>query len=199
MSYTEFHTGKLYRVKIEHDIEDTCRTIAKRFDIDLGEDWKEEFRDNFNEYANKRGDAKEEYFIHGEDLYRVIDHEEREDEEYFMKLDRNPDGSISFIGQFYNGGTCFSEMLEDALGGLKPSYQKQIKETIEEICAIHVVDMPTSIPGAAKMIATYKGLEKAIELYEGAAKEMKHDIFKSSAYEATLETILKNFKPDQNG
>jgi hypothetical protein len=198
MSQTEFHTGKLYPVKIENNLEETCRSIASRHNIELGEDWQEDFIDVFNAYEYKRKKVTEEYFIHVEKLYRVIDHEEREDEEYFMKLDRNPDGSISFIGQFYNGGTCFSEMLEDALGGLKPSYQKQIKEIIEEICATHVVDMPTSIPGAAKMIATYKGIEKAIELYEGAAKEMKHDIFKSSAYEATLETILKNFKPDQN-
>ncbi len=121
MSQTEFHTGKLYPVKLlDAGLEATCRRIAERHDIELGEDWQEDFRDAFDEYKGKIGSVQyEEYFIHGENLYRVIDHEESSDEEYFMKLNRNSDGSLSFIGQFYNGGTCFSEMLEEALDELK--------------------------------------------------------------------------------
>ena len=114
MSRTEFHTGKLYPVKIETSLEETCKSIAAQHGVELGEDWQEDFRENFNE--------SEEYFIHGEKLYRVIDHVESEDEEYFMRLSRNSDGSLQFIGQFYNGGTCFSEMLEEALDELKPTY-----------------------------------------------------------------------------
>jgi hypothetical protein len=197
MSYTEFHTGKLYPVKIENNLEDTCRKIAKRFDIDLGEDWKEEFRDNFNEYANKRKRATEEYFIHGEKLYRVIDHEESEDNEYFMKLSRNENGSLSFIGQFYNGGTCFSEMLEEALDDLKPSYEDQIKQIIEELIATKEEKAPITVPSAAKLIMKYHGVEKARELFEGAAKETASNVFRSSAYEATLETILNKSGEDE--
>ena len=191
MSRTEFHTGKLYPVKIKISLEETCRSIAKRFDVELGEDWQEDFRDAFDEYANKITSQPEEYFIHGEKLYRVIDHEESDDEEYFMRLSRNSDGSLSFIGQFYNGGTCFSEMLEEALDDLKPSYQDQIKAAIDHIVEMHGVDAPITVPSAAKMIMTYMSIEKARELFEGAQKETSGDVFKSSAYAATLETILK--------
>ena len=191
MSYTEFHTGKLYPVKIEKNLEETCRAIAKRFDIELGEDWQEDFRDKFNEYEYKNKRTTEEYFIHGEKLYRVIDHEELDSEEYFMKLSRNENGSLSFIGQFYNGGTCFSEMLEEALDDLQPSYEEQIKQIIDELIATKGEDAPKTVPSAAKLIMKYHGVEKARELFEGGAKESASNIFKSSAYKATLETILK--------
>lgn len=191
MSYTEFHTGKLYPVKIEKNLEETCRAIAKRFDIELGEDWEEDFSDKFGEYAYKHKRVTEEYFIHGNRLYRVIDHEESDSEEYFMKLSRSEDGSISFIGQFYNGGTYFSEMLEEALDALQPSYEEQIKQIIDELIATKGEDAPKTVPSAAKLIMKYHGVEKARELFEGGAKESASNIFKSSAYKATLETILK--------
>lgn len=191
MSRTEFHTGKLYPVKIENNLEETCRSIAKRFDIELSEDWKEDFRDAFDEYANKIAGQSEEYFIYGEKLYRVINHTESYDEEYFMKLSRNSNGSISFLGQFYNGGTCFSEMLEEALDELKPSYIEQITVLIDEIVKKHGIESPNSVPAAGLMILKYTSIERARELFEGAQKETADDIFKSSAYAATLETILK--------
>jgi hypothetical protein len=191
MSRTEFHTGKLYPVNFGKDLEGFCRRIAESNGLELGEDWQEDFRDAFDEYSNKKTSQKEEYFIHGENLYRVIDHNESCDEEYFMKLRHNTDGSISFIGQFYNGGTCFSEMLEESLDELKPSYQNQIKAAIDHIVETHGVEQPFSVPAAGKLIKEYMSLEKAIELFEGAKNETAGNIFKSSAYEATLETILK--------
>jgi hypothetical protein len=191
MSREEFHTGKLYPVRIESSLEETCRAIAERHNFELGDNWQEDFRDTFNEYEHSRGKVNEEYFIHGEKLYRVIDHEETDDEDYYMNLKRNSDGSISFIGKFYNGGTCFSEMLEDALDELKPSYQEQIRVAIDEIVENHQVASPKTVPSAGRMILDYLGKEKAIELFEGAAKETAGDIFKSSAYEATLKTVIK--------
>jgi hypothetical protein len=192
MSQTEFHTGRLYPVRLAGTLEETCRAIATRHDIELGEDWQEDFRDKFNEYEYKNKRTTEEYFIHGEKLYRVIDHEELlEASEYFMKLSREDNGSISFIGQFYNGGTCFSEMLEEALDDLQPSYEEQIKQIIDELIATKGEDAPKTVPSAAKLIMKYHGIEKARELFEGGAKESASNVFKSSAYKATLETILK--------
>lgn len=193
MSQTEFHTGKLYPVKlIDNNLEITCRDIAARHVIELGKNWQEDFRDAFDEYKDKTGSVQdEEYFIHGENLYRVIDHEESSDEEYFMKLNRNSDGSLSFIGQFYNGGTYFAEMLEEALDNLKPSYQEQINIEIDKIIEEHKEDAPHTVPSAGKLIMKYHGVVKARELFAGAAKETEANIFKSSAYMATLETILK--------
>ena len=192
MSQTEFHTGKLYPVKHEKSLEETCRVIAARHNIELGEDWQEDFRDAFDEYKNKIGSVQdEEYFIHGENLYRVIKHEESSDEEYFMKLNRNSDGSLSFIGQFYNGGTCFSEMLEEALDELKPMYIEQIKIEVDKIVEEHGEEMPKTVPSAATLIMKYHGIVKARELFAGAARETEGNPFKNSAYVATLQTTLK--------
>lgn len=191
MSYTEFHTGRLYPVRLNGTLEETCKAIAKRHNIELDEDWEEDFSDKFGEYAYKHKRVTEEYFIHGNRLYRVIDHEESDSEEYFMKLSRSEDGSISFIGQFYNGGTYFSEMLEEALDDLQPSYEEQIKQIIDELIATKGEDAPKTVPSAAKLIMKYHGVEKARELFEGGAKESASNVFKSSAYKATLETILK--------
>jgi hypothetical protein len=46
------------------------------------------------------------------------------------------------------------------------------------------------------MIAKYMGIDAAIELFEGAAKETKSNVFRTSAFEATLETILM---PEKTG
>lgn len=190
MSYTEFHSGKLFPVKIEKNLEETCRIIAKRFNIELGEDWKSDFMDKFDHYELKHDRTSEEYFIHNDKLYRIIDHVETDAEDTFMKLSRNQNGSISFVGSFYNGGTCFSEMLEESLDELKPSYEEQIKETIESIMKEHNEKAPLTVPSAATLIMKYHGKERAQELFYGAAKELEGDIFRSSAYMATLETIL---------
>lgn len=191
MSRTEFHTGKLYPVKIEKSLEETCRSIAKRFDVELGEDWQEDFMDAFDEYSNKRNSQKEEYFIYREKLYRVIDHTESERAEYFMNVTRNSDGSLQFMGQFYNGGTCFSEMLEEALDELKPPYIEQIKIEVDKIIEEHGEEMPKTVPSAAALIMKYHGIGKARELFAGAARESEGDPFKNSAYVATLQTTLK--------
>ncbi|WP_294966548.1 hypothetical protein [uncultured Gilliamella sp.] len=38
-----------------------------------------------------------------------------EEDDYINKFSRNSDGSIGFVCLFYNGGTCFSEELQDGL------------------------------------------------------------------------------------
>jgi short-subunit dehydrogenase len=88
-------------------------------------------------------------------------------------------------------GSVQTEMLEEALDELKPSYQDQIKNAIDHIVEMHGVEAPITVPSAGKMIMEYMGIEKAIELFEGAQKEASGDMFKSSAYKVTLETILK--------
>ena len=191
MSRTEFHTGRLYPVKIETSLEETCRTIAARFEVELSEDWQEDFMDAFDEYTTKIISRPEEYFIHGEKLYRIIDHVDSEDEACFMKLNRNSDGSISFIGQFHNGGTCFSEMLEEALDELKPSSKDRLKAIVDEIIDKHNESAPITVPAAANLIVKYHGIDLARELFLSLVEEYKNDVFKSSAYKATLETILK--------
>lgn len=115
MSYTEFHTGKLYPVNHGRNLEMHCRIIAKSHDIELGDDWLQDFREAFDRFSKRDYPSRDEYFVQGENLYLVVDHQEINDSQYDMKLHQNDDGSINFAGQFYNGGTCFEEMLDDAL------------------------------------------------------------------------------------
>ena len=70
------------------------------------------------------------------------------------------------------------------------TYENKIKETIDLICAEHLLKPPVTVPSAGRMIYEYRGIDRAIELFEGAAKEAGSDIFRSSAFKATLETIL---------
>jgi hypothetical protein len=68
--------------------------------------------------------------------------------------------------------------------------KEQIKKFIDEICTKHNLKQPITVPAAAKMLMQYKGLDVARDLFQRVADE-SNDIFSASAYEATLETILK--------
>jgi len=70
------------------------------------------------------------------------------------------------------------------------TYEDRIKEIIDDICNEQLLKQPISVPSAGKMISTYRGNDTAIELFEGAAEETKSNIFRSSAFESTLEVIL---------
>jgi hypothetical protein len=74
------------------------------------------------------------------------------------------------------------------------TYEDQIKERIKIISRDNLVQKPLTVVGAAKLIAEYDGYPKAIELFEGAAEEVKGNLFRSSAYESTLETVLYKSK-----
>jgi len=70
------------------------------------------------------------------------------------------------------------------------TYENRISEMIDSICEEQLLKKPISVPSAGKMIYEYRGIDTAIELFEGAAEETKKNIFRSSAFEATLETFL---------
>lgn len=70
------------------------------------------------------------------------------------------------------------------------TYENKIKETIDSICGEHLLKPPVTVPSAGRMIYEYRGIDTAIALFRGAAKETVGNTFRSSAFEATLETIL---------
>ena len=70
------------------------------------------------------------------------------------------------------------------------TYEDKIKETIDGICEEHKLAKPITVPSAGKLIYQYRGIDTAIELFEGAANETKSNVFRSSAFKATLEAIL---------
>jgi hypothetical protein len=73
---------------------------------------------------------------------------------------------------------------------MEKTFQEKIKESIDDICDKHNLSQPITVPSAGRMIMEYDSLDKAIELFEGAVIQHQKNRFKSSAYKATLETIL---------
>ena len=112
MSYTETHVGKLRKVDLEgltleQWSEKKCR---EKGDIELSsyyDDWREQFIDTGNNYRK--------YFIVNDEIYEAFDHIEGNDGNDIDILIPNNDGTYNFVMQFYNGGTCLSEMIEDAI------------------------------------------------------------------------------------
>ena len=51
-------------------------------------------------------------------LYQVLNHYKTDEADYLQDVRVGEDGNINFNLIFYNGGTCFSEMLEEGLNKL---------------------------------------------------------------------------------
>ena len=115
MSYTETHIGKLRKVDlkgltVEQWAEAKCREKGITELESYHDNWKEEFLDS-GKYNT--------YFFNGDDVYETFDHVEIEEGNDIDILTPNNDGTYNFVMQFSNGGTCLSEMIEEALEKLK--------------------------------------------------------------------------------
>lgn len=84
---------------------------------------------------------------------------------------------------------------------MNKTYQELIKESIDKLCSQHNLKQPLTVPSAAKLIADYEGVDKAIELFEGRLQEIKENPdkdnpFAFSAYRVTLEKVLLPMKKE---
>lgn len=119
MSYTEKHIGKL--VEVDFDKNGTtpeqfyrmlCEyhnynnlTVTKYRDPYTYKSWEDL-------YWNELWDEDNLYKADGK-VYKLVEHVKTEDD--IFKFWKNADGSISFAVEFYNGGTCLSEMIEEGV------------------------------------------------------------------------------------
>lgn len=78
-------------------------------------------------------------------------------------------------------------------GKLEPrvTVEDTLRKHYAEICEATGKDKPVTIPQAFLLLKEHLGEEKAIELFKAAQEETKHNIFRTSAYAATLETYVK--------
>lgn len=112
MSDMEYHYGKLRKVDLlgktkEEFFEEKCKEKGKN---ELEEDtWEEVYLWNI---------SSEEYFPIGNNIYEAYDHEETDDSD-IQKLIPHEDGTFTFVMSFYNGGTCLSECIQEALESYK--------------------------------------------------------------------------------
>lgn len=123
MSQNEFHTGKLVPVDlggktIEGFAEKICRESGISEISSYHDSWLEEL---------KYEGGYEKYFIVEDVIYEMVDHSETDDD-YFVHMKRNEDGSISFSAQFYNGGTCLSEIIEESISEMNKKGLNEYKE-----------------------------------------------------------------------
>lgn len=118
MSYTETHFGKLRKVKYVDTVEEWFKQkclekgiteLPKHTDT-----WREAFLDLDKNYKK--------YFVAENDICEAIDHIEAEESDIDVMIP-NEDGTITFIQQFYNGGTCLSECIEDGIKRLKKEFK----------------------------------------------------------------------------
>ena len=114
MSFTEKHIGKLVKVdRKDLTVEEWCKEYCQSHSIEINnkmhENWIECFKDNFYDIC-----ADSFQFLNG-DIYQLVKHtkiDECEDLDFFYTLE---DGSILFVTEFYNGGTCLKEVLDSGV------------------------------------------------------------------------------------
>lgn len=119
MSYTERHIGKLVEVNFdrngttpEHFYKMLCEyhnynslTVTHYRNPYTYKSWEDL-------YWNELWDEDNLYKADGK-VYKLVEHIETEDD--IFKFWKNADGSISFVVEFYNGGTCLREMIEEGV------------------------------------------------------------------------------------
>jgi len=123
MSQTEYHVGKLVPVDPQGmSLEEMCQKMCQEegcTEIDsFNDSWEEQLKSDFYE----------KYFIVDGTIYSLQDHTEGEPDGHFMNMRREPDGTINFVTQFYNGGTCLSEMVEDGISEMNKNSTNEYKE-----------------------------------------------------------------------
>lgn len=113
MSDYESHSGRLLpikRLENESDFEYFKRATGKEPDAESIEESVME--------ALYDADLYEEYFYFKETLYKNVDHQELDPYDTTCVLQGNEEDGYTYNTMFYNGGTCLSEMIEEALENL---------------------------------------------------------------------------------
>lgn len=111
MSQTEFHIGKLKKIELKENqnLEDFYKEKLQEIGLlqlrSYDNDWEDAFRDKF----------RDKYFISNDTIWEAFDHKEIDMSDDIYEIKTNPDGTLSFIMKFYNGGTYLSECIEDEL------------------------------------------------------------------------------------
>jgi hypothetical protein len=123
MSQTEYHIGKLVPVDLQGlPLEKMCQKICQEKGVieisSLYESWEEQVKYDFYD----------QYYVVDGVIYSLQDHTEGSDESHFMNMRRESDGTIHFVTQFYNGGTCLSEMVEDGISRMNKNNANEYKE-----------------------------------------------------------------------
>lgn len=121
MSYTELQSGKITVIGkftydelnnymkdvVKKELPDTYEKIIEQGFPSWCKDWFEAFNDNAKN--------QEMYIYRKETLFKVSNVRNYEDEGgFFYDAVKVSDNEYNFMTQYYNGGTCLYEILEEA-------------------------------------------------------------------------------------
>ena len=118
MSYTEMHTGSLKKVSKTFTKEELIKFLDdnQEFYVD---DLEEKIGYNYHYYEVFHKETDNLVFIlHENNFYQVLNHYESDSADYLQDVRMDENGIINFNLIFYNGVTCFSEMLAGGLDEL---------------------------------------------------------------------------------
>lgn len=120
MNYTELHYGKLKPIQYNVSIEEfkTWLESKKGFEVDDFDEFLEEGYEFFEvrDISKKYKESMYVKYVYNKGtLYEMLEHQSGEPNDDLDITEKNEDGTIKFTYMFYNGGTCFSEMLEKGL------------------------------------------------------------------------------------
>lgn len=124
MSYTELQTGKVKKIGVmsKDEVEEYCQNLCKEISPEKYEDvianGFKSYEDSWLEVVNdelwKTKEYHNDYIMHINDIvYRAYDVKNYEDGNFFFHKEKIGDDEYSFITQYYNGGTCLQEILEE--------------------------------------------------------------------------------------
>lgn len=120
MSYTELHIGNLKIIRENLSIDGFKNWLEGMEGMEV-EDFEERLDDDYTffEVRDKSKKYKKsmyiKYLYNKGTLYEMVNHSGELDPNFLDITNKNEDGTIDFTYLFYNGGTCFSEMLEEGL------------------------------------------------------------------------------------
>lgn len=126
MSSYETHRGILKKVDTDN-VRQYLFSLTNDNKI-LNEDY------NVSDFIYKNN-LENKYIIIKNDLYKWLEHECKYDEEDdFCELKENEDKTISIHAQFYNGGECLDEVLNDNWDKLVKSKELSAEQLINVAC-----------------------------------------------------------------
>ena len=116
MSDYEHQRGRIIKVVSEEGItlHQHCLNILEEKGIKYDENYK--YYDNPEEQVGD--ELYEKYVILQGELYEYLELVDEDPYESFAHVEEGDNGEIRFHSRYYNGGTCLSEMLDEALGKL---------------------------------------------------------------------------------
>ena len=121
MSCNEFHKGKLRKLtRGMSETENKIKELAKQYDVPVDEDEDNYWLSDVCWDIYEKSGIK--YVVVNKDLYIIKDYFTAREDDGIYEYNKNDDGDIEFMVEFYNGGTGFEEVVEDIVD----SYEKDV-------------------------------------------------------------------------